>query len=51
VSLSKEITKYKLDIVGYRRSDGRAVAQNQQEDANFYSERGIRTMNIYTTVI
>jgi hypothetical protein len=41
----EEISKYKLDLVKYRRSDGKKVALNQQANIHFSMERGMRIMN------
>jgi hypothetical protein len=43
VSVSKELSKYKLDLVGVQ--DGRTVTWNQQEKSHISMERGMRTMN------
>jgi hypothetical protein len=40
VTVSKELSKYRLDLVGCR-SDGRAVAPNEQENTHFSMERGM----------
>jgi hypothetical protein len=41
----EEISKYKLDLVEYRRSDGTEVALNRQANIPFSMERGMRIMN------
>jgi hypothetical protein len=45
VTVSKELSKYRLDLVACRRSDGRAVAPNEQENTHFSKERGMRIMS------
>jgi hypothetical protein len=40
LTVSKELSKYKLDKLECRRSDGRAVALNLQENTHFSVERG-----------
>jgi hypothetical protein len=45
ITVAKEISKYKLDLVGYRRSDGTEAAPNQQANIRFSVERGMRIMN------
>jgi hypothetical protein len=43
MTVSKELSKYKLDLVEYR-SDGRAVAPNLRENTHFSMEREMRIM-------
>jgi hypothetical protein len=45
VRVSKELSNYKLGLVGCMRSDERALAPNQQENTHFSAERGMRIMN------
>jgi hypothetical protein len=40
-----ENVKFKLDLVEYRRSDGRAVAPNLHENTHSYMEREMRIVN------
>jgi hypothetical protein len=35
ITVAKEISTNKLDLVGFRRSDGTRVAPNQQENIHF----------------
>jgi hypothetical protein len=44
-AVAEEISKYKLDLVGVRRSDGAEVAQNQQANIRFSMEKGMKIMN------
>jgi hypothetical protein len=44
-AVTKEISKYKLDLMEVRRSDGKEVAPNQQTNIHFPMERGMRIMN------
>jgi hypothetical protein len=45
MTVSRELARYKLLSVGYRRSDGREVAPNLQEDTHFSTEREMKIMN------
>jgi hypothetical protein len=45
MTVAKEISKYKLDLVEYRKSDGTEVAPSQQANIHFSMERGMRIMN------
>jgi hypothetical protein len=45
IKIAKEITKYNLDLVEYRRSDGIGVASIQQANKYFFMDRGMRIMN------
>jgi hypothetical protein len=45
MTVAKEISKYKLDLVGVMRSDGTEVAPNQQANIHFSMERGMTVMN------
>jgi hypothetical protein len=40
VTISKELSKYKVDLVGYRSPNGRAVELNQQEHNIFFYRKG-----------
>jgi hypothetical protein len=44
-AVAEEISKYKLGLMGYRRSDGMEVAANQQADIHFSMERSMTIMN------
>jgi hypothetical protein len=44
-AVAEEISKYKLDKLEYRRSDGMEVALNQQANIHFSMERGMKIMN------
>jgi hypothetical protein len=46
MTVSRELSKYKIDLVECRRSDGRAVAPNLRENTHFCTEREKRI--IYT---
>jgi hypothetical protein len=39
MTVLRELLKYKLDLVGVQRSDGRAVAPNLWENTHFSMER------------
>jgi hypothetical protein len=46
VTVSKELSKYKIDLVGVQEvRQEELVALNQQENTNFSMERGMRIMN------
>jgi hypothetical protein len=45
MTVAKEITKYKLDLVGIYRSDVTEMALNQQANLHFSVERRVRIMN------
>jgi hypothetical protein len=45
MTASRELSRYKLDLVGCRKSDGRAVALNLLENTHFSTERGMKIMN------
>jgi hypothetical protein len=46
MSASKELSRYRLDLVGVHEVTwGKAVALNQQGNIHFSMERGIRTIN------
>jgi hypothetical protein len=45
MTVAKEISKYKLDLWEYGRSDGTEVASNQQVNKHFSMETGMRIMN------
>jgi hypothetical protein len=45
MTVSRELSKYKLDLVGVQRSDSRAVAPNLRENTHFSTERGTIIMN------
>jgi hypothetical protein len=45
MTLLKELSKYKFDLVVVKKSGGRTVAQNQQENTHFSRERGMKIMN------
>jgi hypothetical protein len=40
ITISKELSKYKLDVVECRRLDGRRVASNQQENIRILVGKG-----------
>jgi hypothetical protein len=44
-TVAEEVSKYKLDLVGVRTSDGTEVASNQQASIYFSVGRRIRIMN------
>jgi hypothetical protein len=44
-AVAEEISKYKLDFVEYRRSDGTEVAQNRQANIHFSMEKGMKIIN------
>jgi hypothetical protein len=44
VSVSKELSKYKLDLVGVQKVR-REVAPNLLENTHFHTERRMKTMN------
>jgi hypothetical protein len=44
-AVAEEISKYKLYLLEYRRSDGAEVAPNQQANIHFSMERGMGIMN------
>jgi hypothetical protein len=44
-AVEEEISKYKLDLVGDRRSDGTEVALNEQANIHFSMEKGMKIMN------
>jgi hypothetical protein len=41
------VSKYKLDLVGVRKSDWNVVAPNWQENTHFSMEKGMKIMNWY----
>jgi hypothetical protein len=45
MTAAKELSKYKLHLVEYRRSNGTEVALNQQSNIYFSMEREMRIMN------
>jgi hypothetical protein len=44
-AVAEGISKYKLELVEYRRSDGTEVAPNQQGNIHISMEMGMRIMN------
>jgi hypothetical protein len=44
-AVEEEISKYKLDLVGDRRSDGTEVALNEQVNIHFSMEKGMKIVN------
>jgi hypothetical protein len=45
MTVSRELSRYRLDIVGMQGSDWRPVAPHQQGNTHFSMDRGMRTMN------
>jgi hypothetical protein len=45
MTVAKELSKYKLDLVEYRRLDGTGVALNHQSNIHFSMEWEMRIMN------
>jgi hypothetical protein len=45
MTISRELARYKLDLVECRRSDGRAVVPNLPEITYFSTEKGMRIMS------
>jgi endonuclease/exonuclease/phosphatase family metal-dependent hydrolase len=45
MTVSKEIQKYKFDLVGVQEVNGTEVAPNQQANIHFSMERRMRIMN------
>jgi hypothetical protein len=43
--LSKELSKYRFELVGVQQADGRAVEPNQRKNTRFSVEKGMRIMN------
>jgi hypothetical protein len=44
-TVARELGKYKLDLVGYRRSDWRKVALNGQKIIHSSMERGMKIVS------
>jgi hypothetical protein len=42
---SRELARYKLDLVGVQRSDDKAVGSSMRENTHSSTERGMRIMN------
>jgi hypothetical protein len=47
MTVAKELSKYKLDLVEFRRLDGTEVAFNRQSNIHFSVRREMRIMNCY----
>jgi hypothetical protein len=45
MTVASEISKYKSDLVGHRRSDGTGVVLRQQANIHFYIARKMKTLN------
>jgi hypothetical protein len=45
MTISRELARYKLDLVGVDEVRGKAVAPNLLENTHFSMERGMRIMN------
>jgi hypothetical protein len=45
VTVSKELSKYKLHLVGVQEVSWEEVAPNQQENTYFFTEREMRIKN------
>jgi hypothetical protein len=45
MTILRELSKYKLELVRIQKSDGRVMAQNQQKNTFFSVGKKIRTMN------
>jgi hypothetical protein len=43
MAVLEEVSKYKLDLLEYRRSYGRSVAPNQQASVHFSTERELKS--------
>jgi hypothetical protein len=45
ITALRELPRYKLDLRGCRKSDGRALASNLLENTHFSTESGMKIMN------